>query len=146
MPHLSLPISTGGPILEFYVGVSLPRSNALKAAGMDVPQPVLVRGLIDTGASCTSVDPTVLKSLKLSPTGTIHVHTPSTVSGKPHLASQYDISVLLHHPKLTWHYHAIAVIESDLAHQGIQALIGRDILLNCLFAYDGQAQTFCLAF
>jgi hypothetical protein len=146
MPHLSLPISAGGPIVEFFVGVSVPRANALRATGAPVPNPVLVRGLIDTGASCTSVDPSILNSLNLSPTGTIPVHTPSTVSGQPHLANQFDISVIFHHPKLTWQFHAIAVIQSELAHQGYQALIGRDILANCLFTYDGQGQFFCLSF
>jgi len=48
MPHLSLPITAAGPVLDFYVGVSIPREGALKQAGKPVPNPVLVRGLIDT--------------------------------------------------------------------------------------------------
>jgi hypothetical protein len=41
---------------------------------------------------------------------------------------------------------ALAVIESELAHQGIQTLIGRDILFFCLLIYDGHAGTFALGF
>lgn len=146
MPHISLPISPSGPTLEFYIGVSIPKQEALKKAGLPIPNPVLVKGLIDTGASCTSVDPTVLKTLGLVSTGTIPVHTPSTKSGQPHTANQYDISIILPHAKMSWQFHAVPIIESELSHQGIQALIGRDILKNCLLTYDGQAGTFALGF
>jgi hypothetical protein len=62
------------------------------------------------------------------------------------MANQYDVSIMLAHPKVNWQVHALAVLESSLAHQGIHALIGRDILANCLFTYDGQGNTFCLSF
>jgi len=88
MPHLSLPITAAGPVLDFYVGVSIPREGALKQAGKPVPNPVLVRGLIDTGASCTSVDPSILQALAIASTGTATVHTPSTKSGQPHVANR----------------------------------------------------------
>jgi hypothetical protein len=146
VPHLTLQISPTGPVLELFVGVSLPRSDALKKAGLPVPNPVKIRALIDTGASCTSIDPSVLKVLGVVSTGVIPIHTPSTVSGKPHLANQFDASLVLPHPLITRTFFAVPVIESALTHQGIQALLGRDILRFCLFAYDGEAQTFCLAF
>lgn len=136
----------GGPTLEFYIGVSVPRANALTAAGKQVVPPILVRGLVDTGASCTSVDPSILTALGIVSTGTVPVHTPSTTSVAPHLANQFDISIILAHAKLSWQFHAVPIIESQLQHQGIQALIGRDILQNCLLTYDGQAGLFALAF
>jgi hypothetical protein len=43
-------------------------------------------------------------------------------------------------------FHALPVIDAELNHQGIQAIVGRDILSHCLFTYDGQTQNFCLAF
>ena len=73
MPHISLPISPSGPTLEFFVAASVPRAEALKKAGLPVPAPILVKGLIDTGASCTSIDPSILKALGLVSTGTIPV-------------------------------------------------------------------------
>ena len=60
--------------------------------------------------------------------------------------SQYDVSLTLLHPKLSLNFGAVAVIGSQLSPQGIQALIGRDVLKNCLFVYDGQAGIFSLAF
>jgi|SRR5882724_3465802 len=145
MPHLTLQISAGGPVLELYVGVSNPRSDALKAAGQPVPPPVMVRGLLDTGASCTGVDPAVLTGLGIASTGTTPLHTPSTTLSTPHIARQFDVSIILVHPLINRTFMAIPVIESQLAHQGIQMLIGRDILNQCLFTYDGTAQSFCLA-
>ncbi|MBI4660696.1 MAG: hypothetical protein HY735_17810 [Verrucomicrobia bacterium] len=146
MPHVSLIISPAGPLIDFWIGVSVPRSAALQKAGQPVPNPILIRGLIDTGASCTNVDPTILSQLGVVSTGSVPVHTPSTKAGAPHMADQFDVSIILSHPKINWQIHAIPIIASDLVHQGIHALIGRDILANCLFTYDGQGNVFCLAF
>ena len=38
------------------------------------------------------------------------------------------------------------VMEAHLQGHGIQALIGRDVLANCLFVYDRQAGVSSLAF
>jgi len=146
MPHLTLPFSAGAPVIDLLVGVSGPRAEALKKANQAIPNPIPVRALIDTGASCTSIDPTVLKSLGVPSTGTIPCHTPSTKSGQPHMANQFDVSLVLIHPLLTRAFHALPVIESELCHQGIHAILGRDILSFCLLTYDGQSQSFSLAF
>jgi hypothetical protein len=145
MPHVTQQISPGGPILDFLVGVSLPRAQALQRAGVALPSAVHIRGLIDTGASGTCVDPSCLEALGLAPTGQIPIHTPST-SGAPHLSDQYDISLVIVHPRLQLTLHALPVIASTLTPQGIQALIGRDVLTRCLFLYDGVMGIFSLAF
>jgi hypothetical protein len=145
MPHVTQQISPNGPVLDCLVGVSLPRAQALQRAGQKSPAPVPVRGLIDTGASSTCVDPTCFTVLGLTPTGQIPIHTPST-SGTPHLADQYDVSLVLLHPRLQLTLHALPVIASTLKNQGIQALIGRDVLKGCLLVYDGAAGLFSLAF
>jgi hypothetical protein len=146
MPHLTLPFSSGAPIIDLLVGVSRPRSEALRLAKQNIPPPVPVRALIDTGASCTNIDPTILKSLQIPSTGTVPCHTPSTTSGKPHIANQFDVSLTLVHSLITRTFHAVPVVEAELLHQGIQALIGRDILSWCLLSYDGQAGTFAIGF
>jgi len=50
------------------------------------------------------------------------------------------------HPELAFSFNALPVIESELKHQGILALIGRDVLADCLFIYDGRHGIFSLAF
>ena len=67
MPILTLPLEIGGAIIDVGFAVSGPRLNALKAANMPVPTPVIVRALVDTGASCTCLDPTVIAQLSLAP-------------------------------------------------------------------------------
>jgi hypothetical protein len=145
MPHLTLQIAAGGPLIDVLVGVSIPRQRALHAAGLPVPPAVQIRALIDTGASCTCIDPSVPLRLGLAPTGIAPMHTPST-GNQPHMANQYDVSLVLLHPKLNLTHQTVPVAESQLALQGIQGLLGRDILRNCLFIYDGQNGSFTLAF
>jgi len=145
VPHLTIQISPGGPILDIQVGVSQARAQALQRAGRTVPNPIQIRGLVDTGASCTCIDPAVLQSLGLSPTGLVPMHTPST-GNQPHNMNLYDVSLILMHPALTLSLGNMAVGESQLSIQGIQALIGRDVLRRCLLVYDGQTGIFTLAF
>lgn len=145
MPHLTLPVSSDGPMVELYVGVSRPRREALEDAKQQVPQPIKIRGLVDTGASGTCVDSQALSSLGLSPTGQVPIHTPST-GGTPTLRPQYDVSITLSHPDISMTMGEMPVIESQLSMQGIQALIGRDVLRQCLFVYNGEEDQFMLAF
>ncbi|MBL8230603.1 MAG: aspartyl protease family protein [Bryobacterales bacterium] len=145
MPHLTLPISTSGPVVDVVISVSSARREALIAANMPVPQPVPIRALVDTGASGTCIDAGVMRSLQLSPTGAIPIHTPST-GGQPHQANTFDINLTLCHPQLTMTKQNIPVTEAHLAVQGIHGLIGRDVLRSCLFVYDGQGGVFALSF
>jgi predicted aspartyl protease len=132
-------------MVDLFIGVSGPRSAALQSAGIAVPQPVTVRAMIDTGASCTVIDPTSIQSLGLVPTGTVPIHTPSTAGTAIH-CSQYDVMLAIYHPKFSLVVGTAPIITSDLLSQGFHALIGRDVLSRCLFIYDGAAAQFTLAF
>lgn len=146
MPHLTLQLGPSGPLLDVVIGVSAPRQKALQQAGQVVPPGQAARALIDTGASVTAVDPAVLTALALAPTGQTTIHTPSTTPGQPHPCSTYDVHLTLSHPALSFYISALPVIQSNLHHQGIQALIGRDVLAHCLFIYDGRAGSYVLGF
>ena len=87
----------------------------------------------------------MILQLGLVPTGTTSIITPST-GNQAHTCAQYDASVVLIHLELAYTFNALPVIESDLKHQGILALIGRDVLSSCLFVYDGRHGIFSLAF
>lgn len=130
------------------VGVSQARADALTKAGQPIPKPVPIRALVDTGASCTCIDTAILKGLGLSPTGSALLMTPTT-GATPHAADQYDVGLLIppaapHH--LPYVLGTLPVTASDLSVQGLQALIGRDILRDCLLAYNGTMGFFTLAF
>lgn len=149
MPHFTLAIDPrGGPLLTAVIGVSEPRSAALVAANQPVPAFVPVRGLVDTGASLTCVDPIILTGLGLTPSGSTLCHTPTT-GAAPAPKDLYDVSLRiyaeLNEPSL--YFPTLAVMESDLfAAQGIHALIGRDVLAGCFLNYNGSLRQYTLGF
>lgn len=125
------------------------RRAALQSANLAIPDPVFIRALIDTGATSTCVDPSVLTTLGLSPTGIVKVNTPSTGS-QPHTAEQFDVALLIPGPQQTHHpliIENMPVIGTELLQQqGFHALIGRDVLATCLFGYNGAMEEFWLAY
>lgn len=129
--------------------MSQQRREALTEAGEPIPTAVRVRALVDTGASCTCVDPSIIQQLDLTPTGSVPVHTPSSGDSPP-TKNQYDVSLGIpgatedHLPLVL---QTIPVVEADLlASQGFAVLIGRDILKDCILVYNGQMGFFTLAF
>ena len=76
------------------VGVSQPRHDALVAAGQIAPPLQRIMALIDTGASCTTVDPSIVTALNLQPTGVASVITPTT-GPVPHQTNQYDVLLII---------------------------------------------------
>jgi predicted aspartyl protease len=131
-----------------FIGVSAARREALVAEKQPIPNIVQVSALIDTGASGTCIDPSILKALKLSPSGKALVNTPTTGT-TPELKDQYDVSIFIpgtqqDTPLMVSN---LAVIEAELlTQQNIHALIGRDVLALCLLAYNGKTRTFSLAY
>jgi hypothetical protein len=145
MPIVNLQVTAQGPMVDIVVAVSGPRQSALVAAKQPIPNPLPVRALIDTGASCTAIDVQIVKALGLTPTGTIPGHTPST-GATPHIFNQYDIALAFISPTVHVMALALAVIGTDLASQGLQALFGRDLLARCVLAYNGQTGLVSLSF
>src|SRR4051794_1484897 len=105
-----------------YVALSTPKIDALKKAGQQFPLPVKISALIDTGASCSAIDPSVVKALGLIPTGTTHIYTPSTGAGS-HPCHLYDVCLAFINPEIRVVGVTIPVIEAELFNQSIQALI-----------------------
>ena len=147
MSHFTLQFGGDGPILNAFLGVSAARRAALEAAGQPVPSYVGFRALVDTGASCSCVDPSVIAKLGITPTGTMPVHTPST-GGTPHVLNQYDVSLIIPGPLNAAPHivNTLPISETHLLAQGIEALLGRDILKDCLLTYNGPMGLYTLAF
>jgi hypothetical protein len=149
VPHLTIALDPiAGPAVPLGVAISQARRDALTKAGREIPPVSSIRALVDTGASCTCIDPAVVAALELPARGTVAVHTPST-GPTPHIADEYEVSLVLpgagtHHVPLT--IDAVPVIAADLAIQGIHAIIGRDVLQDCILIYNGTVGEFTLAF
>jgi hypothetical protein len=139
MPVVTLPITPDGPVVTVLVGVSVPRAQAIQAAGGTPPAPVAARLLLDTGAGGTAVDEQIIKALGLQATGTVLCHSPTT-GAVPQVMNEYDVGLVLPlQPAPQSHVlsFTISVIGADFSGQGIQGLIGRDVLAQCLFVYNG---------
>lgn len=149
MPHFSLQISPKGAVISAFIGISIPRRDVLKAAGQTIPDLVQVQAMIDTGASATCLDPVVLKTLNLTPTGSTTIETPST-QGKPVVVDQYDVSFFVPPADLkqiplimdTLPVVCVQLLDSF----GYHALIGRDILEKCILIYNGSTKLFTVSY
>jgi hypothetical protein len=145
MPLLTGPIGAEGALVDIFVALSTPRVDALKAAGMGFPPPKKVRALIDTGASISSISPQIAKGLGLVPTGITSISSATTGSA-PQNCNLYDVCLAFVQPSIKVLGVNIPVIEVELFTPGVDVLLGRDMLRQCLCIYDGPGGTFILAF
>jgi hypothetical protein len=142
--HFNLPINPNGVLVALYVGVSAPRAHALRVAGQAIPSPMLVQGLIDTGASGVCIDSTIIQQLSIPARGSGTMLTPSA-GYVPQPTPIYDISLKIPHAGTSLNYETIPATESLLVNQGFHVLIGRDILSGWLIVYDGLLGTCTVA-
>lgn len=147
MPSLTLSITSAGPVIEVHVGVSAPRRAALLAASREVPPPVMATFLIDSGASMSLVDTSLIAPLGLNPTGVAMGHTPST-KGVAQRFDQFDLQLYLRGsgPGEGWVVDPVPVMATSFVNQSVQGLIGRDILDRSLFIYNGKVRQYTLAY
>lgn len=54
-----------GPLVDMRVWIGIPVEDAIKKAGGKVPDPVSIKGMIDTGATGSVTQPTIVQQLGL---------------------------------------------------------------------------------
>jgi hypothetical protein len=145
MPFLTFSIGAEGALVDIFVALSTPRVDALKAAGMGFAPPEKVKALIDTGASISSISPRIAQTLGLVPTGITPIYS-ATTTGGPKNSNLYDVCLAFAQPSIKVLGVNIPVIEASLFTPGVDVLLGRDMLRQCLCIYDGQSSMFILAF
>jgi hypothetical protein len=147
MPSINIQVGFSGPLVNANIGISIPRQHALVAAGMQVPSLFQGQFLIDTGASSSCVDSGLIAKLGLTPTGSVNIHTPST-NGVAHSCNQYDIMLFIPgaNSGTGCLIEALGVIETSLSTQGIDGLIGRDLLDRWTCVYNGSANMFTICY
>lgn len=116
----------------------------MTAASQLIPAHVAAQLLVDTGASQTTLDKTIIAQLGIAPTGTISVHTPSTGS-IPVNCAVYDVEIGLD-GAAGQHIPTMPVAESDFSGQGIHGLLGRDFLRYGHMTYCGHMNVFYISF
>lgn len=90
----------------------------------------------DTGATSTCISKELVTQLGLQPTGMIKVQTPSGIG----LMNKYMINLILNNEVRIMN---LVVMDSEIGNQGIDVLIGMDIISNGDFAvsnFEGKTQ------
>jgi predicted aspartyl protease len=144
MPFLTSSIGAEGALVDILVALSTPRIDALKAAGMGYPPPEKAKALIDTGASISSISSQIAKKLGLVPSGITSICSATTGSATQN-CNLDDVCLAFVPQPIKVLGVTIPVIEVDVFTPGVDVLLGRDMLRQCLVIYDGQRSTFILA-
>lgn len=93
-----------------------------------------VKALWDTGATCTCISSELASRLSLKSVGKIRIHTPSGQKD----AKTYCVDIAL--PNNVW-FGGVQVSDSDIGKQGLDMLIGMDIISAGTLAvsnYEGK--------
>jgi len=136
-----------GAVIGVMVGVSQNRRKVLERNHLPVPPPITVFAQIDTGSVVTGFQPAVFRDLEIQAFGRIPLRTPSTKPGEPWESDLYDVSVTLVSGNTTEYLPSIhSIVSEDFDREGVQAIIGRDVLSRCAFFYHGPEGWFHLAF
>jgi hypothetical protein len=125
-----------GAFVTAIVGVSKPHEDALLNEDRPLPSRQEVRLLIDTGASGTFIDESVLANLEIAPSG---FEGMASASRKNELRNTYDISLWIpdNHGKLWIVSRGMRVMESNSARHGFTGLLGCDVLARGSLLFDG---------
>lgn len=144
MPSFTCDIAnlvTAGPVVEVFIGPTKALVDAMRTRKMPAPSPSRVMAMIDTGASCTVISPSVAGIMGLQPVDVARMSTPSTQ--QPMVANLYNVSIEFPNRVVA---SDVLAVEAPLVGQPIQCLIGRDILSQGVLVYIGYTNQFTLSF
>lgn len=137
----AIQLQARGPSLQIEISLNAILAAQYQQSGHPLPSPVTGYALIDTGASVTSVDVSILDSLGIRAVGQLPISTPSGSSNQGIYSCQFSFPGTPI-PVLPF----VNVVGSLLKTQGILALIGRDLLRSFLLIYDGVHGSWTLSF
>lgn len=129
-------LAISGPIINVELSVPDDLAQYLTENNLPVPSPITGTGIIDTGASITAVDVSIIQQLNIQPVGVSNVFTPQGSTQQ----ELFPVRLLFVGTPIIFNFSS--VLGSDLRKQGIFALIGRDVLSRCILVYNGPAGHF----
>lgn len=130
-----------GPRIQVVLSLPTFVEEGLVASGVAVPAPLVAEALIDTGASVTCIDDDLARRLQLP---VIDRMTMTSASHAAHPANVYPIRVEF--TGLGLERTVNKAMGAVLAPQGVQMLIGRDLLAEAVFIYNGREGEFTIGF
>lgn len=136
-----MPLLGNGVLIDVSVGPSARIRELLWRQNKPVPPAVSGTFLIDTGSDTTMVSEQLMRTLGIRPKGTARVVTSTTnTDGEP--CNVYDVALtLLPHVVQPRSWRAIEALARPLLNQGIDGLLGRDLLAHLVLTYDGPRKT-----
>jgi hypothetical protein len=137
LPWDSLDQNDPGPCIEVTVMNSLDVLSAYRADGLECPQPIKMRALLDTGASVTVISRTYANYCKLRQT---NEGSEITVIGGIHRCGEHAGAIGFPNTDLK-SFDSIRIRSVDFFKQPYYAiLIGRDILRHWKITFDGPSK------
>ena len=134
-----------GPVLAVEISIPAALTEKLTKENKPVPPPKTGLALIDTGATHSCVDDDTISQLGVNPIGRTKIHGS---------AGAHEVNIFPAH----FRFPAIPNFEIDFTatlgvdiqaqkvnNQPIIALLGRDVLLRCVFIYNGPLGVYTLA-
>lgn len=125
-----------GPIISIQISPSDQISQLLSLSGGEVPAPVQGWGIVDTGASTTAIYRDVLSQIGSNPIGTVNVNT----AGTPSVLDIYPAKINFPGTDIVRDFEEVIGMEREFgsyANLPIIGLIGREVLSDCVFIYNG---------
>lgn len=121
MPRLEASFGPDGPIIDVQIWTAAARAEELAAEGREIPPPICVPGLVDTGAEATAIRLPIIDWM-----------------GIPSHGALGDA----HPPK----WRTIRAVGVHLMAPGASVLIGRDLLASCRFTDDGRKHRLLMSY
>lgn len=127
-----------GPIINANITISTSLEQTLSINKKSVKTQEVI-AMIDTGASATVIQEDFIKKLKVHPVGARYINTPSSINV---LCYEYQVKFIFPSNVSI----DVVAISAPLKNQQIHCLIGRDILSQSIFIYQGHNNSFTLSF
>lgn len=127
-----------GAVVTVQVQVPSALAAQLKAQGQTVPPPQVVRGMVDTGASISTVSEAVAQAAGLTQVGSVPLYGVGGGGEKPVFAASFGL------PDYGTTVDPVEVGGVTIGMPGVDILIGRDILRALHLEYLGPQGAFSL--
>lgn len=127
-----------GAIVNIQIQVPAALAQQLQAQGQPVPPPQVVKGMIDTGASISTVADEVASAAGLQQVGSVPIGGVGGMSTRPIYSAYFGI------PDYGVAVDPIEIAGVSLPVGGFQVLVGRDVLKALRLDYTGPHGAFVL--